>query len=100
MGERFDTVRMIPHRFGDARSCRHVPATSAESGGSCSAVGGRPRGWDDSFPVGRYWRAALVVFFNYVVDTGTVWKAATSTRADKPIAVARSGPAHRGWIGW
>jgi integrase len=26
--------------------------------------------------VGRYWRAALVVFFNYGVDTGTVWKSA------------------------
>ena len=25
------------------------------------------------WPVGRYWRAALVVFFNYGVDTGTVW---------------------------
>ena len=28
------------------------------------------------FPVGRYWRAALVTFFNYGVDTGTVWKSA------------------------
>ena len=25
----------------------------------------RPRGWDAPFPVGRYWRSALVVFFNY-----------------------------------
>jgi hypothetical protein len=31
----------------------------------------RPRGWDSPFSVGRYWRAALVVFFNYGVDTGT-----------------------------
>ncbi len=31
----------------------------------------RPRGWKEPFPVGRYWRAALVVFFNYGVDTGT-----------------------------
>jgi len=23
---------------------------------------GRPRGWDGPFPVGRYWRSALVVF--------------------------------------
>ena len=37
---------------------------------------GRPRGWDSSFAVGRYWRAALVLFFNYGVDTGTVWKSA------------------------
>jgi integrase len=36
----------------------------------------RPRGWDGAFPVGRYWRSALVVFFNYGVDTGTAWKAA------------------------
>src|SRR5262245_18595776 len=36
----------------------------------------RPRGWDEPVPVGRYWRAALVVFFNYGVDTGTVWKSA------------------------
>ena len=36
----------------------------------------RPRGWDSSFAVGRYWRAALVLFFNYGVDTGTVWKSA------------------------
>jgi integrase len=36
----------------------------------------RLRGWNSPFPVGRYWRAALVVFFNYGVDTGTVWKSA------------------------
>jgi hypothetical protein len=42
----------------------------------------RPRGWDAPFPVGRYWRAALVAFFNYGVDTGTVWKAAP---AHEPI---------------
>jgi hypothetical protein len=36
----------------------------------------RPRGWDRPIPVGRYWRSALVVFFNYGVDTGTVWKSA------------------------
>ena len=34
----------------------------------------RPRGWDHPEPVGRYWRAALVLFFNYGLDTGTVWK--------------------------
>jgi hypothetical protein len=36
----------------------------------------RPRGWDGLIPIGRYWRSALVVFFNYGVDTGTVWKSA------------------------
>jgi hypothetical protein len=35
-------------------------------------VAGRPGGWNDSLPVGRYWRAVLVVFFSYVVDTKTV----------------------------
>lgn len=34
----------------------------------------RPRGWSHPWPVGRYWRCALVVFFNYGVDTGTVWQ--------------------------
>lgn len=34
----------------------------------------RPRGWSSSHPVGRYWRCALVLFFNYGLDTGTVWK--------------------------
>jgi hypothetical protein len=34
----------------------------------------RPRGWSYAFPIGRYWRSALVVFFNYGVDTGTIWK--------------------------
>jgi hypothetical protein len=42
----------------------------------------RPRGWDSSFPLGRYWRVALVLFFNYGVDTGTVWK---STPEHEPI---------------
>lgn len=37
---------------------------------------GRPRGWIHPIPVGRFWRAALVVFFNYGFDTGTVWKSA------------------------
>lgn len=36
----------------------------------------RPRGWKRPFTVGHYWRAALVVFFNYGVDTGTVFKCA------------------------
>lgn len=36
----------------------------------------RPRGWRQPFTVGHYWRAALVVFFNYGVDTGTVFKSA------------------------
>jgi integrase len=42
----------------------------------------RPRGWDLPFSVGRYWRSALVMFFNYGVDTGTIWKA---TPCHEPI---------------
>ena len=34
----------------------------------------RPRGWSVPIPVGRFWRAALVVFFNYGVDSGTIWR--------------------------
>ena len=36
-----------------------------------------PRGWSEPFSVGRYWRSALVVFFNYGLDTGTVWRTET-----------------------
>jgi hypothetical protein len=36
----------------------------------------RPRGWHGPISVGRYWRTALVLFFNYGLDTGTVWKSA------------------------
>jgi integrase len=34
----------------------------------------RPRGWEHPHPIGKYWRCALVVFFNYGVDSGTIWK--------------------------
>ncbi len=34
----------------------------------------RPRGWNHPFSVGQYWRCALVLFFNYGLDTGTVWR--------------------------
>jgi integrase len=33
----------------------------------------RPRSWTNPLPLGRYWRVALVLFFNYGLDTGTVW---------------------------
>jgi integrase len=36
------------------------------------------QGWESPMTVGRFWRSALVVFFNYGVDTGTVWKSAPS----------------------
>ncbi len=51
-----------PHEDGDQRPVlRHTRDVA-------------PRGWDSPFPVGRYWRAALVVFFNYGGDTEAVWK--------------------------
>jgi hypothetical protein len=36
----------------------------------------RPRGWNLPIPVGKFWRAALVVLFNYGLDSGTVWRSA------------------------
>ena len=33
----------------------------------------RPRGWRDSISVYAYWRSAHVLFFNYGLDSGTVW---------------------------
>jgi integrase len=33
-----------------------------------------PRCWNQPWHVGRYWRCALVLFFNYGVDTGTIWQ--------------------------
>ena len=38
----------------------------------------RSRGWNHPYPVGNYWRAALVLFFNYGLDTGTIWKTNSS----------------------
>ena len=42
----------------------------------------RPRGWNQSLSVGHYWRCALVLFFNYGFDTGTLWQ---TKEAHKPI---------------
>jgi hypothetical protein len=42
----------------------------------------RPRGWSHPIHVGRYWRTALVMFFNYGLDSGTVWG---TTPAHEPI---------------
>ena len=56
----------------------------------------RPRGWRGLIPVGRYWRCALVVFFNYGIDTGTVWKSEPGTSRSfgaisHGVGIARSG---------
>src|SRR5579885_3490342 len=69
----------LPQAKGATRCCRRHYLTKAEISALYFATHQmkRPRGWDSPFPVGRYWRAALVVFFNYGVDTGTVWKSAS-----------------------
>ena len=78
----------MPPRFPGPRNQRDVAGrhylTKAEINALCFAPHKmeRPRGWDAPHPIGRYWRSALVVFFNYGVDTGTVWK---STPAHEPI---------------
>jgi hypothetical protein len=41
----------------------------------------RPRGWVRPYPVGKYWRCALVLFFNYGLDTGTIWPSKTDSLA-------------------
>ncbi len=55
----------------------------------------RPRGWNRPIPIGRYWRSALVVFFNYGVDTGTVWKSAPFPRI---VESAIAGPGRQGAV--
>jgi hypothetical protein len=77
-----------PPRFPSPRDQRDVAGrhylTKAEVNALYFATHsmGRPRGWDAPYPIGRYWRSALVVFFNYGVDTGTVWE---STPAHEPV---------------
>jgi integrase len=78
----------VPPRFPKPRPQRDVAGrhylTKAEINALYFATHSleRPRGWNCPIPVGRYWRAALVVFFNYGVDTGTVWR---STAFHEPI---------------
>ena len=74
-----DLIDTLP-RFPRPRPQRDVAGrhylTKAELNALYFATHGmkRPRGWDRPIPVGRYWRCALAVFFNYGVDTGTIWK--------------------------
>jgi integrase len=76
-----DIIETLP-RFPKPREQRDVAGrhylTKAEINALYFATHqmARPKGWSASFPVGRYWRAALVVLFNYGVDTGTIWKSA------------------------
>ena len=77
-----------PPRFPKPREQRDIAGrhylTNAEINALYFATHkmGRPRGWDHPISVGQYWRCALVVLFNYGVDTGTIWKA---TPAHEPI---------------
>lgn len=34
----------------------------------------RPLVWEQPHSLGQYWRSAMVLFFNYGLDTGTIWK--------------------------
>ena len=74
-----DIVEVLP-RFPKPRPHRRVAGrhylTKAEINALYFATHkmNRPRAWNQSIPVGRYWRSALVVFFNYGLDTGTVWQ--------------------------
>ena len=67
-----------PPRFPKPRAQRDVAGrhylTKAEMNALYFATYSmrRPRGWKSQMPVGRNWRAALVLFFNYGVDTGTI----------------------------
>ena len=74
-----DIIKVLP-RFPKPRAQRNVAGrhylTKAEINALYFATHKmmRPRGWNEPISVGRYWRAALVVFFNYGFDTGTVWQ--------------------------
>jgi len=74
--ERIDTPPEFPkpHHQRDAASRHYL--TKAELNALYFATHRlkNPRGWQLPLPVGRYWRCALVVFFNYGLDTGTVWR--------------------------
>ena len=74
-----DLIETLP-RFPRPKQQRHVAGryylTKSELNALYFATYNmkRPRGWSRPIPVGRYWRSALVMFFNYGVDTGTIWK--------------------------
>ena len=69
-----------PPRFPQPKPQRDIAGrhdlTKAELGALYFATHSmqRPRGWNWALHIGHYWRCALVAFFNYGVDTGTIWK--------------------------
>ncbi len=82
-----DLIESLP-RFPQARPQRDVAGRHYLTKGELNALYfathamRRPHGWNRPYSVGRYWRCALVLFFNYGLDTGTVWKTA---RCHEPI---------------
>jgi hypothetical protein len=74
-----DIVEVLP-RFPKPRPHRRIAGkhylTKAEINALYFATHKmkRPRAWDQPIPIGRYWRSAIVLFFNYGLDTGTVWQ--------------------------
>jgi hypothetical protein len=84
----------VPLRFPGPREQRDVAGrhylTKAEINALYFATHemGRPRGWDAPHPIGRYWRAALVVFFNYGVDTSRLRPGSTYLAHENEPGVA------------
>jgi hypothetical protein len=74
-----DIVEALP-RFPKAREARQIAGRHYFTKPEINALYfatfelEQPVRWSHSFTIGRYWRAALVLFFNYGLDTGTVWK--------------------------
>lgn len=63
-----------PKAQGDVAGCHYLAKAELNALYFATHSMRRPQGWDREVPVGRYWRCALVLFFNYDLDTGTVWR--------------------------
>ncbi len=78
-----DIIESLP-RFPKPRSQRDVAGRQYLSKAELNALYfatyqlRRPRAWKQPHSVGQYWRSAIVLFFNYGLDTGTVWKTKTT----------------------
>ena len=78
-----DIIETLP-RFPKPRSQRDVAGRQYLSKAELNALYfatyelRRPRAWRRPHSVGQYWRSAIVLFFNYGLDTGTIWKTKTT----------------------
>lgn len=78
-----DIIESLP-RFPKPRSQRDVAGRQYLSKAELNALYfatyqmRRPHAWKQPHTVGQYWRSAIVLFFNYGLDTGTVWKTKTT----------------------